>query len=88
VLAGMHHGIDNRIDPGPPAEGNAYAQAMTERIPTNWFAALERFRASALMRDYFSDEFVDVFAIVKETEADRFFAEPTERDFEWYLRTI
>ena len=40
------------------------------------------------MRDYFSDEFVEVFATVKETEADRFFAEPTERDFEWYLRTI
>jgi glutamine synthetase len=88
VLAGMHHGIERKLDPGPPAEGNAYAQPSKETIPTNWFAALERFRASTLMRDYFSDEFVDVFATVKETEADRFFAEPTERDFEWYLRTI
>ena len=88
VLAGMHHGITNKIDPGPPAEGNGYAQPMMDKIPTNWFAALERFRASKLMRDYFSDEFVEIFSIVKETEADRFFAEPTERDFEWYLRTI
>lgn len=88
VLAGMHHGIANKINPGPPAEGNAYAQPMPDKIPTNWFAALERFRASKLMRDYFSDEFVEIFSIVKETEADRFFAEPTERDFEWYLRTI
>jgi glutamine synthetase len=88
VLAGVHHGLMNKIDPGPPAEGNAYALPVTETMPINWFASLARLRASKLMRTYFSDEFVDTFCTVKEAEADRFFAEPTKLDFDYYLRTI
>ncbi len=88
VLAGMHHGIAEAIDPGPPVTGNAYAVKSGARMPINWFSALETWRASKIMREYFGNEFVDVFASVKEAEADRFFCEPTPLDFEFYLRTI
>ena len=33
-------------------------------------------------------QFVDTYCTLKEVEADRFYAEPTARDFEWYLRTV
>ena len=29
-----------------------------------------------------------IIKALKEVEADRFYAEPTARDFEWYLRTV
>jgi len=87
VLAGMHYGITSKIDPGEPVTGNGYEQ-KSQPMPTNWFAALEKFRASKFMRDYFGDRFVDVFATIKEAEADRFFAEPQPLDFDFYLRTV
>lgn len=87
VLAGMHHGMAAKIDPGPESKGNAYA-APAARMPTNWLDAIELWQRSATMRDYFHEELVDTFAIVKEAEADRFNAEPSPLDFEYYLRTI
>lgn len=87
VLAGMHHGIVNKIDPGPETHGNGYEQPG-DPMPTNWWAALAQFRASQLMKDYFGERFVDVFATLKEIEADRFFAEPQPLDFDYYLRTV
>ena len=87
VLAGMHHGITHQIDPGPPVSGNGYEkQAAT--IPANWFAAIAAFRSSGVLEDYFGKKFVDCYATLKEVEADRFFAEPTARDFAWYLRAV
>lgn len=87
VLAGMHHGITGKIDPGPETTGNGYEQ-KGDPMPTNWFAALQAFRHSAHMRDYFGARFVDIFATIKEIEADRFFAEPQPLDFEFYMRTV
>ncbi len=87
VLAGVHHGVKNKIDPGLPVEGNGYEQPC-EPMPTNWFAALETLRKSAILKEYFGEQFVDVFATIKEVEADRFFAEPQPLDFEFYLRTV
>lgn len=87
VLAGVHHGLKNRMDPGPMVEGNGYAQPA-DPMPTNWFAALEKFKNSDFIADYFGKPFVDIFATIKEIEADRFFAEPQPLDFEFYLRTV
>lgn len=89
VLAGMHHGISRQLDPGPPVEGDGYHQKIgSDPMPTNWFAALAALRDSEVMKDYFGARFVDIFATIKEVEADRFFAEPQPLDFEYYLRTV
>jgi glutamine synthetase len=87
VLAGMHYGITRQIDPGPPVTGNGY-EKETRNTPANWFSSIERFRSSRVFREYFGDRLVDCFSTLKEVEADRFFAEPTARDFAWYLRTV
>src|SRR5690606_34435169 len=87
VLAGMHHGMEGKLDPGPAVVGNGYAQPAP-KMPTNWYAATEAFRAGKAMRDYFGETFVDTFATIKEVEADRFYSEPSPQDFSWYLRTV
>lgn len=88
VLAGMHHGIVNEIDPGPPITGNGYEQSSASPMPVNWFAALEKMRQSSFMKSYFGEAFVEIYTTLKEVEADRFFAEPQPLDFDFYLRTV
>jgi glutamine synthetase len=88
LLAGVHHGLSGRLDPGPPVIGDGYAEAERshERLPANWFAATDAFDRSAVMRDYLGERFVDMFSSVKRTEQDRFFAEVTALDYDWYLK--
>ncbi len=87
ILAGMHHGIAEKLDPGNPVTGNGY-EKRAKYIPGNWYDAIDAFWRAAILKDYFGKDFVDTYCTLKEVEADRFYAEPTERDFEWYLRTV
>jgi glutamine synthetase len=88
VLAGIHHGFDKALDPGPAVVGNGYDQAEKagSSLPRNWFAAVDAFEGSALMRDYLGDRFVTMYSCVKRVEQDRFFAEVMPLDYQWYLR--
>lgn len=87
ILAGMHYGITEKADPGNPIVGNGY-ERRAKYIPGNWFDAIDAFWRASILKEYFGKEFVDTFCTLKEVEADRFFAEPTLRDFEWYLRAV
>jgi glutamine synthetase len=88
VLAGMHHGITNTIDPGPAVTGNGYDRDASgdDKPPSNWFAAVDRFHASPLMRAYLGERFVDMYTIVKRTEQDHYFSHVPSIDYDWYLR--
>ena len=88
VLAAMHHGITNRIDPGPAVVGNGYEDEASAgvKLPNNWFAANDAFEASPLMNDYLGQRFVKNYTIVKRTEMARFYGEVTQLDYDWYLR--
>jgi glutamine synthetase len=88
LLAGVHHGLTHAIDPGPPVTGDGYAAAAASdlRLPATWFAAVEHFERSAVMRDYLGDRFVTMFGKVKRTEQDRFFEVVSSLDYDWYLK--
>ena len=88
ILAGAHHGLTNRIDPGPATSGDGYAVAARSGalLPVDWLAAIDRFDRSAIMRDYLGEEFVDLFVTVKRTEYSRFNAVVTSLDHHWYLQ--
>ena len=86
VLAGMHHGIKNKIAPGAPVTGNG-SDRMVDTLTINWFDALDSFEASSFIKDYFGPEFVRVFSAIKRAECERFFAQVTDLDYRWHLRT-
>jgi glutamine synthetase len=88
LLAAVHHGLTKVIDPGPPVEGDGYAAAAKSnlRLPANWFAAVDHFEASDVMRDYLGDRFVTMFGRVKRTEQDRFNEVVSALDYDWYLK--
>ena len=88
VLAGVHYGISQKIDPGPPTEGDGYAAAAKSelRLPANWFAAVDQFEHSTVLADYLGARFVSMFAKVKRIEQDRFFEVVSPLDYDWYLK--
>jgi len=86
VLAGMHHGIVSRLDPGPPVTGNGYELPPDADLPLDWHAALARTGRSTLLKEYLGGKFVDTFMAIKHAECERFNSEPTELDYAWYLR--
>ncbi len=88
VLAGMHHGMTNKTDPGGAVVGNGYDRDNSgdDKPPSNWFSAVDRFHDSKLMRDYLGERFVDMFTIVKRVEQDRYFGVVPTLDYDWYLR--
>ena len=88
LLASVHHGLSGKVDPGPPIAGDGYAAAAKSnlRLPANWFAAVDHFEASQVLRDYLGDRLVTMFGKVKRTEQDRFFEVVSSLDYDWYLK--
>ncbi len=88
LLAGVHHGLTGRIDPGPPVQGDGYAAAAAsaERLPAHWFAAVDHFAGSERMQDYLGARFVEMFTAVKRAEQDRFNEVVSPLDYDWYLK--
>ena len=88
LLAGVHHGLTHKIDPGPPVHGDGYAAAAAseERLPGHWYAAVDLFAESAVLKDYLGARFVEMFAAVKRAEQDRFNEVVSPLDYDWYLK--
>ncbi|WP_301153236.1 glutamine synthetase family protein [Metapseudomonas otitidis] len=84
ILAGIHRGLRDEIDPGEPVQGNGYAQA-TERLPTDWLTALRALEASTWAREAFGEAFLGVYLAVKRAEYRQFMAEVSEQDWRWYM---
>ncbi|OWJ89594.1 glutamine synthetase [Pseudomonas sp. A46] len=84
ILAGIHRGIRENLDPGEPVEGNGYAQA-TELLPTDWLTSLRALERSSWARDAFGTAFLRVYLAVKRAEYRQFMAEVGEQDWRWYL---
>ncbi len=84
ILAGIHHGIREQLDPGAAIVGNGYEQA-TEFLPTDWLTALRALEGSTWARQALGEEFLKVFLAIKKTEYRQFMGEVGEQDWRWYL---
>jgi glutamine synthetase len=87
ILAGLHHGIANELDPGPMVKSG---EVIEEKIllPTRWDAALDAFEASTVLPQYLDQRYHQLYATCRREECERFHAEISNRDYEWYLRAI
>jgi glutamine synthetase len=87
VLAAAADGIERQLDPGPPVEGNGYAQPGERTLPVGWREALAAAEGSAFLRDALGADFMKIFLAIKRQECERFLSEVSELDYAWYLRT-
>jgi glutamine synthetase len=86
VLAGIHHGLQRRIDPGAPVNGNPYRNAAVT-LPITWPEAALKFENSQLLREYFGEKFHRLFVTTRRGELQAFEAHVTPLEYAWYART-
>lgn len=89
VLAGVHYGLANEIDPGPPVLGDGYLEPLPEgtpSLPRHWYEATDLMAAGKVLPTYLGSQFVENYVAVKRHEQDRFYGANTVRDYDWYLR--
>lgn len=83
ILIGMKHGIENRIDPGAPHDGDA-SDFLDPTVPFEIMWALEELQNSKVLRAALG-VYVDVYAEAKRVEYKRFNATIPAHEHDWYL---
>lgn len=87
VLAGIWHGIENKLTPPSAIEGNAWDQDIeAPKLATTMDQAIDVFRNENELADYLSEEFKTLFLATKQQEWDEFSKRVTEFELETYLR--
>ena len=84
VLAGMHHGIENRLDPGAVHTGNAGAE-IDPNLPLTPWDSLKALRAATILPRWLGADYPEIYASVKEAEFAAFMQAISRREYEWYL---
>ena len=84
VLAGVHHGITQKIDPGPPWQGNA-SESVDPDLPMDLPSALRRLAEAPVLGDYIGREYIDIYVDAKRLEYEKFLSLITDREYAWYL---
>jgi glutamine synthetase len=84
VLAGVHHGLSEKLDPGEKHAGNAGA-AVDPDLPLTIWQALARIRSASVLPNYLGADYLQIYADVKQAEFDAFMADIHPREFQWYL---
>jgi glutamine synthetase len=86
VLAGAHFGIVHKCDPGAAVTGNGYENGAVETLPADWHTALDLAARSSFLRDYLGEGYMRVFMALKRAELERFSAQVSDIDYDWYLK--
>lgn len=87
LLAGIHYGITNKIEPPPMTEGNAHEQHEPSLV-NNLRDALRNLQSSEVMREYLGENFLDIFVACKEHELHEFEHTISDLEYLWYLHTV
>jgi len=85
LLAGIHHGLTNKIAPPEISTGNA-CMTPDPGLPLQWSAALDQLESGGIMADYLGVDYCEAFVSAKRTEMQSFLSTPSPKEYEWYLR--
>jgi glutamine synthetase len=83
-------GIEQKLDPGDPVDGNSYAKShpAKSQLPRTLTEAAERFHKSKAARALFGDAFVDHYAATREWEEREFRKHISDWELDRYFEII
>jgi glutamine synthetase len=84
ILAGVHHGIVNRLDPGPLAVGNV-SREPDAALPFSFGEALKRLENARVLPSYLGATAISLYRETKAKELARFRKVITAEEYAWYL---
>jgi len=87
VLAGVHHGLDNKVEPGPMVEAGDVIE-LKRKLPNRWPVALDRFARAKVLPRYLGEDYCKSFVANRRDEERRFHNIVSSADFDWYLRAV
>ena len=87
ILGAALNGLEDRAEPPPPIQGNAYEQGLAQ-LPASWGAAIEAFAACPQIKRIFPAHLIENFVMTKRQEL-RYMAELSDEEtVELYLDTV
>jgi glutamine synthetase len=87
ILAGVLHGLENQLQPPPPAEGDASLRDPPS-LPRTWAEALGACMAGQILPGYLGADYLRLYTRIKQAERSRFEAEVTPLDHAWYRSVL
>ena len=84
VLAGIHHGISQKLEPPPPRTDNAGA-CLDPTVPFTWQKSLDQLLPGTGLSQYLGEEYLALYRECKQFEHDAFAREFTPLEYRWYL---
>ena len=84
ILAGVHYGLTKKLDPGNKHSGNAGAE-VDAQLPLKLWQALAAIRQSTVLPEYMGNDYLQIYADVKQAEFYAFMEAIHPREYEWYL---
>jgi glutamine synthetase len=87
ILAGIHYGIIQNIEPPKISTGDAILKHKPS-LPMTWVESLDAFSKSKILKKYFGKEFYHVYYKTKYKEMKKFDSHITPLELDWYLRTV
>jgi glutamine synthetase len=87
VLAGIHHGITQKCEPGKMVREGAVLEHVVT-LPIRWPLALDAFDAGTILPGYLGEEYHQLFSMCRREEEDQFNSQIPPKDFEWYMRAV
>ncbi|MGE0499388.1 MAG: glutamine synthetase family protein [Rhizobiaceae bacterium] len=84
VIAGMQHGIENRLDPGERHKGNAGAE-VDASLPTTPWGSLRAIKEATIIGRWLGEDYPAIYARVKEAEFEAFMERVSPQEYDWYL---
>ena len=83
TLAGMLHGIDNKLDPGKATEQAVVGRG--ENLPLDMRSALSSTRSSKALADIMGADFIELYCQHRTNETNLFENHINSREYDWYL---
>ncbi|MCL4776500.1 MAG: glutamine synthetase family protein [Gammaproteobacteria bacterium] len=87
LLAGVHHGIVQRLEPPPGVPEGAQAGVVAS-LSRRWEPALDAFDAGRILPGYLGEAFCRLYSTARRFEAEAYHAQVPGLDFDWYLPGI
>jgi glutamine synthetase len=84
VLAGVHHGLLKKVDPGPPAKGNV-SRDPDPALPFTIDDALVKLAKAEVLPVYFGEETLTLYRETKRIETERLRRIIPPAEYDWYL---
>ncbi|HEY5336980.1 MAG TPA: hypothetical protein VIJ85_02155, partial [Rhizomicrobium sp.] len=84
VLAGVHHGLSEKLDPGIAAVGNV-SREPDMALPFSIDEALNRLEQTSVLGSYLGEETLTLYRETKRIETQRLRRIITAPEYDWYL---